>query len=191
MSTIVILTAIVISGNEIIIITMITKKNLKTSTTAWFSVNIFSENISSWPSREVNFFLMALFQILFLFYKEKKTLPSSNVLLSVMSLVIILLKKFFSPLINFAQRLRCLLYAFLPKSLFAFKNFFSDTGPCHHFFICFCIHEKRLVGSNIPLFYGSVSLTSFIKSSYKSIKLKTVVLTSHLNNFLMWNISAN
>ena len=57
MSTIVILTAIVISGNEIIIITMITKylavwnnidkKILKTSTTAWFSVNIFSENISS------------------------------------------------------------------------------------------------------------------------------------------------
>ena len=134
MSTIVILTAIVISGNEIIIITMITKylavwnnidkKILKTSTTAWFSVNIFSENISSWPSREIKFFLMALFQILLLFYKEKTTLPSSNVLLSVMSLVIILLKKFFLPLINFAQRLRCLLYAFLPKSLLAFKKFF-------------------------------------------------------------------
>ena len=61
---------------------------------------------------------------------------------------------------------------------FVFKKLFSETRPLHHYFIYFRIHEERLVCSNMPLFYGSV----FIKSCFELIKLKIVVLISHLNN---------
>ena len=47
-----------------------------------------------------------------------------KVLLSVMSLVLILLKFFFSLLIKPTQRLRCLLYPFQSMSLFVFKKLF-------------------------------------------------------------------
>ena len=99
-----------------------------------------------------------------------------------MSLVLILLKKFFfSLLIKLTQRFRCLLYAFLPKSFFVFKNLFLRRDLIIISIYLF-IHEKRLVCWNIPLFYGSMYLNSFIKGCFKSIRLKIVVLRSHLIN---------
>ena len=72
-----------------------------------------------------------------------------------------------------AQRFCWLLYAFLSMLLFVFKNLFLRRD---FFMIC----------SNIPLFYGRMPLNSFIKSCFKSIKLKIVVLRSHLNNTIFW-----
>ena len=43
-------------------------------------------------------------------------------------------------------------------------------------------YKRRLICLNIPAFYGSMSLNSLIKSCFKSIKGKILVLRSHLNN---------
>ena len=106
--------------------TILMKNLLKTCAIVWTSVIIFSETISFWPSWETTFFSMSvILEFVFILSVKNGFTVLQYILLSVMSLVLILLKKFsFSLLIKLTQRLRCLLYAFLSVSLFVFKNLF-------------------------------------------------------------------
>ena len=92
--------------------------------TFWKTEN-FSETISlDLPGRQF-FFDERYFRFCLYFVSKKWLYLFIKVLLSVMSLVLILLTKFFfSLLIKLAQRLHCVLYAFLSMSLFVFKNLF-------------------------------------------------------------------
>ena len=214
---------LVISGNEVIIITMISRYfqvlnnidekfvknfcyslifcNIITMIGRYFQVwnnidekfvknfccnltfrNYFFSNYFLLTFLGDNFFLISvILDFVFILSVKSGFTVFQTVLLSVMSIVLILLKKFFfSLLIKLTQRLRCLLYALLSMSLFVFKSLF--LRPLHDFFIYLFIYERRLIRSNIPLFYGSMSLNSFIKSCFKSIKLKIIVLRRHLNN---------
>ena len=65
---------------------------------------------------------------------------------------------------------------------FYVEEFISETWPLHDFFVYLFIYERRMVFSNIPLFCGSMCWNSFIKTCFKSIKLKIIILRSHLNN---------
>ena len=112
----------VISCDEIVIITMISRcfifgiilmeNLLKTSATAWSSVIIFSKTVSSWPSWEILFFsISVILDFVFALSVKNGFIVFQTVLFSVMSLVLLLLKKFFfSLLIKLTQRLRRLLY---------------------------------------------------------------------------------
>ena len=85
---------------------------LKTSATAWSSVIIFSKTVSSWPSWEILFFsISVILDFVFALSVKNGFIVFQTVLFSVMSLVLLLLKKFFfSLLIKLTQRLRRLLY---------------------------------------------------------------------------------
>ena len=127
---------LVISGCGIIIITMISRyfqvwKNIDEKLVKNFCFSLIFCNNFFW-----NYFLLTFLEDYF--FSISVTLDSvfilsvkncftvfQRVLLFVMSLVLILLKKFFfSLLIKLTQRLRYLLYAFLSMSLFVFRNFF-------------------------------------------------------------------
>ena len=115
------------------------------------------------PGRQF-FFDERYFRFCLYFISKKWLYLFIKVLLSVMSLALILLAKFFfSLLIKLAQRLHCLLYAFLSMSLFVFKNLFLRRDLFMiSLFVYLFIYERRLICSKIPLFLGSMSLNSFI-----------------------------
>ena len=94
-----------------------------------------------------------------------------------MSLVLILLKRFFFSLrIKLTQRLCFLLYVFLSISFFVFKNLFLRRDL---FMISLFIF--------LYMFLKALGLNSFIKSCFKSIKLKILVLRNHLN-YTIFNV---
>ena len=158
---------LVISGDGIIILTMISRyfqvwNNIDKKFAKSFCYRLIFCNYFSW-----NYFLLTILwdncfldrrlDFVFILSVKNGFTVSQKVLLSVMSLVLIFLKKFFfSLLIKLTEILRCLLYAFLSMLLFVFKNLFL-----HDFFVYLFIYERRLISSNIPLFYGSMSLNSF------------------------------
>ena len=127
---------LVISGDEIIIITMISRyfevwnnvdeKFVKNFFYSLIFCNYFFWNWETKRSWETTFFSMSvILDFVFVLSVKNGFTVFQKVLLYVMSLVLILLKKFFfSLLIKLTQRLRCLLYAFLSMSLFVFKNLF-------------------------------------------------------------------
>ena len=86
----------------------------------------FFQNIRYGTNLGDNFFSMSvILDFGFILAVKNGCTVFQKVLLSVISLVLILLKKFFfSLLIKFTQRLHCLLYAFRSMSLFVFKNKF-------------------------------------------------------------------
>ena len=87
-----------------------------------------------------------------------------KVLLSVMSLILILIKLLKTFLLT--RRLSCLLYDLLSVSLLHLSFYSSKSFG-------FLKHSTS---------DRSMSLNSFIKSCFKSIRLNIVVLRSHLNN---------
>ena len=135
------------------------KNLLKTS--AWSSEIIFSDCSS--PSLDATFFSMGeILRIVCNLSVNKGFTVFQNALLSVMSGVLMLLKKFlFSRLI---QRLRCFLYVFLSMSLLVFKILFIRSMVCTY----------------ILLFYWSVSLSGLIKWCFEKIKFKVIVVRRHL-----------
>ena len=139
-------------------------KNLvKSYATAWSSDIIFF-----W-----NYFLVTFLGEIFFFFDKryfrfcyyfisKMTLPSSKTFRYHISLVLILLNKFFfSLLIKLTERLRCLLYAFLSMSLFVFKNLFLSRDFFMISLLSFCLW-KALGLLKHTAFYWSMSLNSFI-----------------------------
>ena len=101
-----------ISGDEIIVITMISRYFQVWNNIDEKFLKNFCYSLIFW-----NYFFWNYFLLTFTVFQE--------VLLSVMSLLLILLKKFFFLLlITISQRLCCLLYSFLSMSLFVFKNLF-------------------------------------------------------------------
>ena len=128
-----------ISGDEIIIITMISKyfqvwNNIDEKFVKIFCCSLIFRNYFFW-----NYFLFTLLpdnfffpisvilDFIFILWVKNDFIVFQKVLLSVMSLLLILLKKFFfSLLVKFTKRLRCLLYAFLTflrRYLFMISSF--------------------------------------------------------------------
>ena len=163
---------------------------MKSLSSPW-SVDIFKNGttilmknlLEIWRSWKAFFLIGVILDFVFILSVKNGFTAFQKVLLSVMSRVLILLKKlFFSLLIKLTQRLRCLLYTFLSMSFFVLKNLFLRRDLFMISLFIFLFYKRRLICSNIPLFYGSLSLNSIIKPCFKLIKLKIVVLRSHLNN---------
>ena len=77
------------------------------------------------PGDNFFFSISVILDLIFILSVKKSLTAFQKVLLSAMSLLLILSKKFFFPLlIKLTRRSRCLSYAFLSMSLFVFKNFF-------------------------------------------------------------------
>ena len=106
--------------------TILIKELLKTSTIALPSEIISSVSMTISPWFDTAFFSIKVILDLACTLSVKRGFTFlQNVLLSVMSRVFSLLKKFFfCYLINVTQMLRCLLYALLSMSLLVFRNLF-------------------------------------------------------------------
>ena len=126
---------LVISSHEILIITMISR---------YFQV---------WNNIDEMLLISVILDFAFISSVKNGFTVFQKVLWSAMSLVLMLLRKFcFSLLVKLTQRLHCLLYAFLSMSILVFKNLFLRRDL---FMISLFRH---LICSNLPLFYGSMSL---------------------------------
>ena len=120
------------------------------------------------------------FRFCFYFISKNGFTILQKVLLSVMSLILILLKKFFfSLLIKLTQRLRCLLLymPFYRCHFLCLKIYFWDVTSSWSLYLPFYLWKALGLLAHAAFLWEHV-----IKSSFKLVKLKLVVLRSHLNN---------
>ena len=103
-----------------------------------------------------NYFLLTLLGDNFFSISVILDFVSQKVSLSVMSLILILLKKFsFSLLIQLTKRLRCILYAFLSMSFFVFKKLLFGKLPLHDFLFIFLFMKGTWFGQTYRFSMGT------------------------------------